>query len=135
MATYSGSALVIDWVTSSGTTGLHADYRTLSYTPTIDLIETTAGADADKNYVVGVKSGNASFAGIMQASGTAITAKLIEGQIGTLKIYPEGSASTKQMISFPAICMGSKYSIAYAGLNELSADWTQNGARTDGTAV
>lgn len=135
MPAYSGSAVVVDWVTSSGTTGLHADYKTISYTPSVDLIEVTAGSDADKSYVVGPKSGQASFTGIMQASGTAITAKLIEGQVGTLNIYPEGSASGKQKLSFPAISMGAKYSVAYAGVNELSADWTQNGARTDGTAV
>ena len=133
MATKIGTALHLQWVTSSATINFNTDYRTFSYEPTVELLEETAGADASKQYIVSYKDGKASFAGLYQAGGTTPFASCAEGQLGTLKVGWEGSAAGSVLQTIPAISMGVKTNTTYNGLVELSIDWQQNGARTDGT--
>jgi len=97
----------------------------------VELIDQTAGSDANRTRLVSIKDGNASLSAIMQASGTAITNALVEGTEGTLNVGPEGTASGKQKLIIPAIAMGANFSINYNDVVELSCDFTQNGARTD----
>lgn len=131
MAAYSGSALYADWVYSGGTITLQGDYRQIDYTPSIELIEESAGSDANKLYVTGIKDGQLTYSAIMQSGGTALSNALAEGTEGTLTIGPEGTAATKQKIIFPAIAMGAKFSYKYNDVVELSCDFQQNGVRTD----
>lgn len=132
MSAYSGSALAVRWAYSGGTVSLDGDFRTFSYSPSVELIDQTAGSDANRTRLVSIKDGNASLSAIMQVSGTAITNALVEGTQGTLNVGPEGTATGKQKLSFPAIAMGASYSISYNDVVELSCDFTQNGARVDG---
>jgi len=129
---YSGNLLNVSWVYSGGTQLLTGDQKTFSYTPAIELHDQTAGGDTDKTYITGVKSGQCAFSAIMQTSGTALTVALCEGNSGTLYVGPEGTASTKQKITIPAIALGAKFSMPYADVVEVTCDFTQNGARTDG---
>lgn len=131
MPAYAGSALYFAWIYSGGTVVPSADFRTVTYTPNISLYPETAGADAAELFVAGVKSGQASFTGVMQASGTAISNAFAEGSSGTMIIAPEGTATGKQKITIPAIAMGARYSVPYNDVVELAADFTQNGVRTD----
>ena len=131
MAAYAGSALYVSWVYSGGTVALTGDFRQFTYTPSVDLYEATAGADAAKTYLPGVKDGQATFTAVMQAAGTAISNALLEGTEGTLTVAPEGTASGKQKMTLPAIALGATYSIPYNDVVELSANFQQNGVRTD----
>jgi hypothetical protein len=132
MPAYRGSSLNISWVTSAGTVDLSGDFRTVSYNPSIDLVDQTAGSDSQKTYIAGLKDGQISFSAVMQAGGTLLTNSLVEGTGGTLFVSPEGTASTKQKITLPAIAMGARYNIPYADIVEVSCDFQQNGARVDG---
>ena len=132
MTAYAGSALYVSWVYSGGTVILNGDFKKFDYTPAVDLYDQTAGADVNKTRIVGVKDGQANFSGIMQANGTALTNALMEGTEGTLIVGPEGTASTKQKMTIPAIAMGAKYDIPYNNVVEISCNFVQNGARTDG---
>jgi hypothetical protein len=131
MSAYSGSALVVQWVYSGGTVALNGDFRTFSYSPSVELIDQTAGSDAYRTRLTSIKDGNASINAIMQASGTAISNALSEGTEGTLNVGPEGTVAGKQKMIIPAIAMGASFSISYNDVVELSCDFTQNGARTD----
>jgi hypothetical protein len=133
MATYMGSSLVLSWKTSTGTTALQGDYRTFTINDNVDLVDATAGADADKTYLPGAKDGQASLTYLHQ-SGTADIQQLKAGQIGTLEVSPEGTAATKPKYSYPMIVNpGASWNIPYAGAVEISVGFQKNGARTDGT--
>jgi len=137
MADYSGSALVVTWAYGTGTYTLTGDQRNFSYTPSIDLIETTAGADSNKNYISGPKDGQAQFEALMQtgtaATGTAIYSTLTEGNSGTLTWSPEGITATKPKYTMPAISLGASFGYPYADVVSVSVPFQQNGARTEGT--
>lgn len=132
MPSYGGTALSISWVYSGGTVSLNTDYRTVSYAPSVDLVEETAGSDVNKLYIAFQKDGKVSYSGLMQAGGTAITNGLAEGTPGTLIIGPEGTATGKQKISMPAISLGANYQWPFNGMVEISCEFQQNGQRTDG---
>jgi hypothetical protein len=137
MADFSGSALDVKWQYGTGTYTLTGDQRTFSYTPSIDLIETTAGADANKNYISGPKDGQAQFEALMQTgtalTGTAMYSTLNEGNAGTLVWSPEGTATTKPKYTMPAISLGVSYGYPYSDAVTTSVSFQQNGARTEGT--
>ena len=138
MSEYSGSALVVTWaVGTAAATTLSGAQRSFSYTPSINLIDATAGADANKNYITGVKDGQAQFEALMQsgstAPGTAAFASCVEGASGTVTWMPEGTASTKPKYSMPAISMGASYSYPYEDVVTVSVPFQQNGARVEGT--
>jgi hypothetical protein len=133
MATYSGSSLVVTWILAASTTTLTGAHKTCSYSPAIDLIEATAGADAFKTYLNGPKSGKVSFACNQQVGSSTLGTVLAEGQAGTVKISPEGTGTGKQLITIPAISMGPQWSFPYNDVSNFSVDFTQNGSATHGT--
>jgi hypothetical protein len=134
MAAYSGSALQVVWNYSGGSLIMEADFRTFTYTPAVDLYEQSAGADVAKSYLSGIKSGQASFSGVEQAGSFATFGSLCgEGVVGTIVYKPEGTAAGKLHGTIPAICMGYSYNQQYNNVVEVSVNWTQNGARTEGT--
>lgn len=133
MPSYSGQSLIFQWIYSGGTINLNTDFRTATYSPSIDQAEDTAGADTNKTYVNLQKDGKVSFGGLMQTGGTTTTVGLVEGTSGTIIIGPEGTASGKQKLTIPAISLGANYNWPYNGLVEISCDFQQNGARTDGS--
>ena len=127
-----GKETIVQWVTPAGTVTLSTDQRNFSYTPSVDLIDVTAGADTQKTYCANLKDGQASFSGVNQQGGTVLQAALVEGTGGTLYIGEEGTVAGKPKKTVPAIAMGAKFSMPYTDVVELSCDWQQNGARTDG---
>ena len=133
MASYSGSSLVVTWILAASTTTLTGAFKSFSYNPSIDLIEATAGADAFKSYLSGPKSGQASFSANQQSGSTSWGTLMAEGQVGTLKVSPEGTGAGKQLITIPAISMGCKWNTPYNDVVEVSIDFTQNGTVAHGT--
>lgn len=132
MPAYMGSSLYVAWIYSGGTVALAGDFRTCTYTPSVNLVQETAGADAAASYLAGAKDGAISMTIVQQASGTALFTALAEGTSGTVIIAPEGTASGKQKMTIPAISQGCPWSQPYDNIVELSPAWQQNGARTDG---
>ena len=116
---------------------MNGDYRTFTYTPSIDLADQTAGSDTNKSYLTTIKDGKASFGGLLQgtnvAGGTLMAAGCAEGLTGTLKFSPEGTALGKTLYSMPAISLGAAMSFPYADVCDVKIDFQQNGARTEGT--
>ena len=132
MAAYAGSALALSWVHAGGTVALAGDFRTCTYEPSIDLYDQTAGSDANKSYIGGVKDGRVSVSLVMQADGTALTNALKEGTEGTLHIMPQGTATGDQKMSIPAIALGARFNMPYNDIVEIQVDFQQNGLRVDG---
>jgi hypothetical protein len=130
---FAGSALYLSWVHSGGTTVLNTDFRTVSFTPTLELIDATAGADAYRQSIASFSSANFTFSGIFPSNGTAIMQALKEGTTGTITYSPAGTATNSPKIIMPAICEGATYSQPYNDIVEISASWASfNGTITYG---
>lgn len=135
MAGFAGSALVVTWIQAAATTVLTGDHKSLTYTPTINLYDETAGADGNKKYIPGTKDGTMTFNANMQggtgAGGTATYSTLTEGNIGTLEWEPEGTASTKPNYAAPVISQGVQSSEPYDNVVEVTVNFQQNGLRVE----
>jgi hypothetical protein len=131
MAEYSGANAVGTWITATGTTTLTGNQRSIDYTPSVDLYEATAGSDAAKTYIAGVKSGQLSMTLLSQTGGTALMAELAEGKVGTINNLALGTTANEPTMTFPAISQGVTRAAPYADLVTLNVSWQQNGSRTD----
>jgi len=133
-----GSALFASWaaVNSSGsvlgTVALQTDFRNFVYTPSLDLVDATAGSDTVKKNIASFKSGQITCAQVMQSDlGTATMLWLSEGQRGTMTWGEAGTATgaPKHVAGF--LCMGSSYSTPYSDVVTIDTTWSQDTARVD----
>lgn len=131
---FAGSSLVVVWTTSSGTTTLSGDFRNFVYTPSVAFIDSTAGADTAVQRIQSFKDGNVTLDMLMLSNmGTSMPAQLAEGSIGTLTWGEAGTAAGMPKVILPAISQGMSRTSPYNDVVTISANWLQNGARTDGT--
>ena len=133
MPTITGKDLDIRWVHSGGTVVLSGDYTQFTDTPSVELLDESAGADEYRTYVARLKDSSYAFSARHQASGTAIKTALKEGTAGTLIWSPEGTVTGKVKYTVPAIAQGASMNIPYANLVELSCTFQGNGAPVEGT--
>ena len=134
MAGFVGSALSLSWRMGGGTIDLAVDFRTWNYSPSVTILEETAGAATNREKLVSFKDGAAQAGGVLQAGsmaqyGTALT----EGNRGTLVWCPEGTANGKYHGTAEFISMGLQVNPTYDQVVEWACSWEQSGARTEGT--
>ena len=130
---FTGKDMYIAWVHSGGTVVLSSDYRTAAYTPTVDLVDASAGNDTHKTYLVALKDGKFAVTFLGQTDGETDISGLAEGTGGTLMVGPQGSASGKPKRTIPAISMGAQRNYPYNEIVEINVEFQQNGERTDAT--
>lgn len=134
MAAFSGSAMYLAWVYSGGTVLLNTDFRQFDWTPSLALIESTAGADTFREYISGIgEGGDISLSCVMQSAGTALISALARGNAGTILYGPEGTATNKPKSTIPAISKGPAYSQPYDDVVEFKVSWQQSAAETNTT--
>lgn len=137
MAAFKGKDLDVKWIDTSGTVSLNGDFTAFDYTPSVDLLDQTAGADTNKTYITGVKDGKASLTALLQAGtasgGTVAFSRVYEGAEGTVIWSPEGTAATKPKYTMPVIAMGAAFTYPFNALVEAKVEFQQNGARVEGT--
>lgn len=126
-----GQTMVLTWTTASGTTSLAGDYRTCSWNPSIAYVDSSAGSDTHVGRLTALKDATAAVTLVAQSGGTSLVAELASGKAGTLKIQPEGTASAKRVITFPAYSDGAVYDYPYSDIVAISCGFTGNGAYTD----
>ncbi len=133
MTAFSGSALYLAWAYSGGTVMLQTDFRQFAWEPSLNLIDSTAGADTFQESIPGIGiPGNISLTTVMQSGGTALISALAKGNQGTLIFGPAGTATGQPKSSIPAISMGPRYSQPYNDVVEFSVDFHQSAQHTDG---
>ena len=134
MTAFSGSALYLAWVYGGGTVTLHGDFRSFDWTPTLSLIDSTAGSDTFREYIGGIgEGGDINVSMVMQTSGTQLITALGRGTAGTLLYGPEGTASNKPKSTIPAISKGPAYSQPYDDVVEFKVSFQQTAAETNAT--
>jgi len=129
MPEYTGKDMAISWIHAGGTIALAGDYRTISSSPSIGLVDASAGSDADRTYLTTLKDGTYSLSMLAQTAGTVLRDALLEGTSGTLLIKPEGTASGKPSETVPCISMGPQFNFPYDNVVEITCQFQKNGAR------
>ena len=130
-----GPTMVLNWIWSGGTVSLAADYRNVQWDPSVAYEDVTAGSDTQVGRLPTLKTAVASIELVNAAGGTALYAALQPGGGGTLIIQPEGTATNKRKITFPAYCDGAKYPHPYANVSVITCGFTGSsvlGNFTDG---
>jgi hypothetical protein len=140
MPEFYGSALIVQWVGTGGTIDISADYRNLSFSPTIQMDDKSTGSETVKTYLTGQKDYTVTYKGLYQTGtagiGSATEDALGEGKVGTVYCYPLGSAATpNRKYTFPVISQGIQQNWVYNALTELNVSFQGNGTITYGTGV
>ena len=128
MPEYTGKDLRLDWIHAGGTITLSGDYRTLSESKEMALVDASAGADTDRTYLTTLKDGTLEFSALHQTGGSVLKAALEPGTFGTLIVGPEGTAAGKPKESIPAIVSNRTVQYPYDDVIEISATFQRNGS-------
>lgn len=131
MARYSGKDLYIEWVSSSGTTVISGDYRTLDIPESADEIDASAGSDTRKFTLPGQVAASWTLEMLPQEAGTVVFAAVAPQTIGTLRWSPEGTASGKQKKYAAATILGRNEAFGYNSVATLRL----NGSLTSATTI
>ena len=138
MPEFYGSDLVVQWSGTGGTFDMSADQRAFSFKPSIQMDDNSTGTASAKTYLTRQVDFTASYRALWQKGTFAATANvediLAEGQIGTLYVYPQGSAAGYRKYTLPAISQGAALDLKYTSLTEFSCDFQGNGTIVRGTA-
>lgn len=119
-----GPTMVLTWTYSGGTISLAGDYRTCTWNPSVAYEDASAGSDTQVGRLTALKDATAAIEIVNQTGGTAIQTALQPGNAGTLVIQPEGTATNKRKITFPAYCDGAVPSFPYANVSVTSCGFT-----------
>lgn len=120
----SGPTMVLTWTISNATIAIAADYRNVTWSPSVAYEDVSAGSDTQVGRLTTLKDATASIEVLVQTSGTAIAAAMQPGQAGTLLIQPEGTATNKRKITFPAFCDGANVTFPYSNAAVITAGFT-----------
>ena len=123
-----GTQAISGGTLAAGTLTLNADYRTCNFTPTVDVIDGTSGADTSKVKYMGMRDVTVDMTLVQQTGGTALNLALDAGVQGTLVIKPEGTAAGKPVFTIPAFCTGGKFSFPYNDIADISVSFSGQGA-------
>lgn len=119
MAEYSGTNMYVKF----GSTDLSGDYRTMTVTEDMALIDASAGSDTGTTYVTTLINGTGTLELVDQAAGTALWAAVVNGTSGTLEWAPEGTASGKPKYTVTAIVQSRERRVAYNDVSILTINF------------
>ena len=119
MAEYSGTNLYVIF----GSTVLSGDYRRLTTTESMDLVDASAGSDTGTTHVSTLTNGQATYEAVAQTDGTVMWAAVANGTSGTLEWAPEGTASGKQKHTVTAIVSSRENNIGYNDVVTLTVNF------------
>jgi len=126
MSAFAGSALSLQWVHPGGTATLQTDFRSFTWTPTLNFIDATAGADTYEELLGSYGTGvEIPVAMVLQADGTALLTALDRNTAGSLIYGPEGTASGKVKYTIPATSSGPQFSQPFDDIVEITANFRQ----------
>jgi len=121
-----------------GSLVLSTDFQSFEPDEQGNLVEVTAGDDADATYAANYKSGKASFEALYDAtagatSGTAVWAGVAPLTEGTLTWSPLGTASGKPKYAVNSFVESRKNPINFKDAMAINVEFRYNGAVTPST--
>lgn len=135
MARFTGQDLYAEWVYSGGTVTISGDQTSMDIAPSVNLINSDAADDGWMTRLVGVKDFTVNWsARIDQTVYVSVEDALAEGNIGTLYVYPWGTAASgKRKYTCPVISNGASFQWPYDNVVEGTNSFSGNGTITRGT--
>ncbi len=137
MAEFYGKDLQFQWIGTAGTLDISEYQRGASFLPSGKIDVNTTGAAGYETRQVGVKDFNASYKGLWQTgtAGTATTTlenTMRFGEVGTVILGPEGTATGMRKYTLPVISQGAQLALQYDALTEINIAFVGNGTVTYG---
>jgi hypothetical protein len=131
---YAGSAMYLAWVYSGGTVTLQSDFRQFDWSPTLNFIDATAGADTYErllpSYGVG---GDINLNMLAQSDGTTLATALARQTQGTLVYGPSGTANGYLAYSIPSYSQGPQWNQPFDNVVEMNCTFRQYAVETQST--
>jgi hypothetical protein len=123
-----GKDLYIEWVYSGGTVNLTGDARSFEVTREQEVADVTAGADGARSSKATVKNFGASAEILYTGTAGSATFGVLDlGSEGTLRYYPQGTATGKPKGAFPAIVTNVGLALPYDDAAVLTVEWMGQG--------
>jgi len=137
MARYTGSALALQWVTSSGTAWLEGDFRSLSISEDQESADSTAGDDTYKGYIptVADASGEVSLLDTSGTAGTIQWAYVAPATTGTLTWYPTGTAASQMTWAAPGFVQSRQREFPYDDVVSITLGFQFTGVPVMGSVA
>jgi hypothetical protein len=127
MAHYAGKSLYVDF----GATDVSGDFRSMDVSESINIIDTTAGADTDESHVTGVRSATIDLTILCNGTaGSAVRSALAVGTNAALRWGPNGTASGNPKYECTATVESMDYSYPYDGEVEFTVSLVKDGTWT-----
>lgn len=127
-----GKDLQFIFAGTGGSINMSEYQRGASFSPTGKIDVNTTGSAGAETRQVGVKDYTVSYKGLWQTVGTAIEALVAFGELGTVTLGPEGTATGMRKYTLPVISQGPQVNLVYDGLTELNVAFVGNGTPTYG---
>lgn len=127
---YTGKDLYAQFICAAGTIALTGDQRTLTVDREVDMVDITAGSEADKSYKATIKDGSASVEVLDQAgvAATDIEVAMPEGTSGTLIYAPQGTVTGKPKRGFVALVKSVGVEYPYSDVVVYKIDFQKSGS-------
>lgn len=127
-----GPNAVIEWLGTWGTIDLRAQYRNFSLNKQTNLLDSTAGTVEWMEFIKGLRQVTASAELLHNGAdapvgGTQIYNQLSDGQFGTLRFSPYGTASGANKLTIPAWISQSDEEYPYDDVAVISIEWQSSG--------
>ena len=137
MARYTGRTLEITWTPDGGSAvTLNTDFRSFQPSYEVDTIDASAGNDAHRQYLAGLKDGTVSLELLDDDANTAsFRSALAVGTTGTLEWRPQGTGSGKPAFSAPAMVTSAEFDYPYDDVVTISVEFQLNDEVTETTQV
>jgi hypothetical protein len=130
---YAGSAMYLAWVYSGGTVTLQSDFRTFNWSPTLNFIDATAGADTYERLLPSYGVGGDITLNMLDQAGTigvTMGSALARATQGTLVYGPAGTADNYIAYKIPAYSQGPQYNQPFDGVVEMNCNFRQYAVET-----
>lgn len=124
---YVGRDLVVQWITTAGTTNVSADFRSLEVSEETDTADASAGTVLHKQFIPTHKNTTISYQFLDLTDGTANLNAFVPQTYGTLIWAPEGTAINKPKYTTTDVFVVSRNpTYPYDNVVEVSVEFQSN---------
>lgn len=128
---FAGSAMYLAWLYSGGTVELQSDFRQFDWSPTLNFIDATAGADTYERLLPSFGTGgDITLNMVAQTDGTVLAAALARQTQGTLLYGPAGTIDNRIAYSIPAYAQGPQWNQPFNDVVEMNVSFRQYAVET-----
>lgn len=123
-----GKNLYVGWIDATGTATISGDQTSFDTGLEMETVDASAGADNWRVFLATMQNGSFKMESYFKGTnGTAVQARIEQGDTGTLLWGPEGTAAGKPKWGIPALVTKSDYTFPFDNLIKVTTEWQQQG--------